>query len=58
MMLRNLSSGLPTSSQLAPTNLLALVLQVIAHYAQRVVSLNADKPQDNVAKQIDKALSA
>jgi hypothetical protein len=33
-------------------------MQVIAHYAQRVVSLNADKPQNDVAKQIDKALSA
>jgi hypothetical protein len=33
-------------------------MQVIAHYAQKVVSLNADKPQPEVAKQIDKALSA
>lgn len=30
--------------------------QVIEYYAQKVVALNANKPQTEVAKQIDKAL--
>ena len=32
-------------------------VQVIAHYKAKVFSLNADKPQPEVAAQIDKALA-
>lgn len=37
-------------------NGLLLVLQVIDYYKDKVVKIEADKPQDNVADQISKAL--